>query len=562
MLIEQHRSSICSALIILTIVLNAMTAAAGAWTSWSGDHWNTRFAWRERILNRFNVPSLELKWSVQLSGRTEVNPTVVGNDLYTTDRGGWLYRIDIRSGKILWQRNVEEYNGMPGSYSRSSPAIAGSVLYIGDSPARGAADKRTHVMAINRFSGQLFWISSIGDHPTASITQSPLVVGSRVYVGISSSESFEEATEPGYDCCSFRGSMVALNRFTGSVVWKTFMIADGFASPEEYSGASVWGRNPAVDLQRQLIYVPTGQNYDVPDRMRECERLRRLSPTPELEPSCVEEDINLANSITALDLDTGAVVWNQHLEGYDAWNVTCGFFEGLDTLNSQNCPDPKGPDFDFGQGPILMSFSETPGRWKPRRQVLLAGQKSGVAYGLDPDAGGEVLWATQVGPGGRLGGMEFGSAVDFSRYYVSIANLEHTPYQLPDGRTVNGGSVAALDPLTGEILWQTPDPASFLPVQGNIPITENLRIGFGFLGVITAPLTTIQGVVFAASNDILGHLYALDGRTGRILFRFAGGLPSNNGATIVDGRVYWATGSNIVPLPIPSTLYAFGLPGD
>ena len=156
--------------------------------------------------------------------------------------------------------------------------------------------------------------------------------------------------------------------------------------------------------------------------------------------------------------------------------------------------------------------------------------------------------------------MEFGSAVDFDRYYVSIANIEHTPYELPDGRTVNGGSVAALDPLTGRILWQTPDPASFLPVEGSMPFGEDLRIGLGFLGVITAPLTTIQGVVFAASNDILGHLYALDGQTGQILFRFAGGSPSNNGVSIADGRLYWATGSNIILIPIPSVLYAFGLP--
>lgn len=546
----------------IALALGAVTAApAAAWTSWSGDIWNTRFAWRERMLSRGNVADLELKWSRLLQGTTEVNPTIVGRDLYTTDREGWLYRIRADTGRVIWRRRISDYNGMEGSFSRSSPAIAGSWLYLADWTPTIDPDRRAHVIALNRFTGKLRWITAVNDHPSAGITQSPLVFGDRVYVGISSTESFREVNLPGYDCCSFRGSMVALNRRTGGIDWKTYMIDDGFVSPAEYSGASVWGRNPSIDLRRRLIYIPTGQNYNVPERMRACERLRRQATRPELEPSCIEPGVNRANSITALNLLTGEIVWNQHLEGYDAWNLTCGgFVIDQPSPNPGACPDPVGADFDFAQGPILWSFPEDPRRWWRRREILLAAQKSGVAYGLDPDNGGAVLWAVTVGPGGLLGGMEFGSAVDFNRYYVSIANLEHTPYELPDGRTVNGGSVAALDPMTGEILWQTPDPASFLPLEGNIPVTDGVTVGPGYLGIITAPLTAIQGVVFAASNDLLGHLYALDGVTGEILWRFAGLSPSNNGVSIADGRVYWATGSNIVPVDVPSILYCFGLP--
>ena len=109
-------------------------------------------------------------------------------------------------------------------------------------------------------------------------------------------------------------------------------------------------------------------------------------------------------------------------------------------------------------------------------------------------------------------------------------------------------------------MWQTPDPASFIPLDGNLPLDESTTVGPVFLGIITAPLTTIQGVVFAASNDLGGPLYALDGETGRILFAFPGGWPSNNGVSIVDGRLYWATGSNLIPFSVPSVLYCLGLP--
>jgi polyvinyl alcohol dehydrogenase (cytochrome) len=72
------------------------------------------------------------------------------------------------------------------------------------------------------------------------------------------------------------------------------------------------------------------------------------------------------------------------------------------------------------------------------RDMVGAGQKSGQFWALDPDSG-QVAWVTQVGPGGTLGGLEWGSATDGDRIYVAETNTNHTPYTLLDGNTVNFG---------------------------------------------------------------------------------------------------------------------------
>jgi polyvinyl alcohol dehydrogenase (cytochrome) len=252
-----------------------------------------------------------------------------------------------------------------------------------------------------------------------------------------------------------------------------------------------------VDPTTHLLYVGTGTNYTVPAGV--CETPTETGCTP-------PEPGDHLDSVLALDLATGGIRWAKRTEAADVWLP----------LN------PAGPDYDFGSGPNLLN---TTAGGRPR-QLLGIGQKSGVYWALDPVTGA-VVWHTQVGPGSIMGGMQWGSATDGKRIYVAIGDLTDTPYRLGGsgpyaGETIAGGSWGALDPSTGNILWQTPDP------QGAIDI--------GFV-------STANGVVYAGSDaGTGGNMYALDGGTGQIRWSFASGGSVVSGPAILNGVLFWGSG--------------------
>ncbi|GAC1350908.1 MAG: hypothetical protein NVSMB27_37960 [Ktedonobacteraceae bacterium] len=372
-------------------------------------------------------------------------------------------------------------------------------------------------MAVNADTGSLIWITQLDSHPVARITQSPIVYGNTVYVGVSSQEE-TLAKDPTYPCCTFRGSVVALNATTGTIVWQTYTVPDNGGQAGGYSGGAVWGSTPVVDSTRNALYITTGNNYSVPASVSTCITNGGGS-------SCYAHD-NYFDAILALDLSTGEVKWSTGVQAYDAWNAACN-------LRTVNCPTPFGPDYDFGAGPNLFTTVDAHGQ---TRTLLGAGQKSGIYWTLDPDTG-QIVWATQVGPGGGVGGIQWGTATDGNRIYVAIGNKENHQYTLvPSGQTATAGSWSALDAATGKILWQTADP----------------------LGAIdTAAVTVANGVLYAGSMDSAGHMYALDTTSGHILWNFASGGSVNAGAAIVDGVVYWGSGYKRGGFTTNNKFYAF-----
>ncbi|MEA2001371.1 MAG: PQQ-binding-like beta-propeller repeat protein, partial [Actinomycetota bacterium] len=308
---------------------------------------------------------------------------------------------------------------------------------------------------------------------------------------------------PGYPCCTFRGSVVALDVNTGELVWKTSTVPgiDG------YSGNSVWGPTPAVDPQRGSLYVTTGNNYTVPQDVLDC--VAANEGDPDAVEACMAAD-NHFDSIMALDLGTGEIKWATRALPFDSWTVACLF-------GGANCTSPSGPDLDFGEGPALFTVNND---GKPT-DLLGAGQKSGQYWTLDPDTG-DVVWVTKASPGGVLGGLIWGSAVDGERVYTANANAGRQSWDLVGGENIDYGFWSALDAATGEILWQTPDP-----------IPGNLNQG---------PVTVANGVVFGCSIDVDGHMYAMDAATGNVLWGFASGGSCNAGAAVVNGSVYWGSG--------------------
>jgi polyvinyl alcohol dehydrogenase (cytochrome) len=318
---------------------------------------------------------------------------------------------------------------------------------------------------------------------------------------------------------------MALDARTGAVLWKTY------TAPPGYNGAAVWGSTIVPDPSRGYVYATTGNNYFTPTDPAYTQCIRNGGT----QESC-NSPADHVDSVVALDMTTGHYVWTHRFATSDDWTVAC-FFAGT------NCPVNAGPDFDFGSGVQLFTIRTAAGT----RTLIGAGQKSGVYSALDP-ATGDVVWATQVGPGSALGGMEWGSATDGKRIYVQIGNFygdlnDH----MTDGSTNHAGSWAALDAATGRIIWQVADP--------------NGAVDLG-------PMTVANGVVYAASmggDPSDKTMFGLDAATGATLWSFSAGSSVIAGATIANDTVYW--GSGYTNLGIPgytgnNKLYAFTLGGQ
>ncbi len=542
--------------------------AITAWPQWSGDIKNNHNLTPENpLLSTQNVSGLTKLWSFPTPNSVVATPTLKDGTLYFTDvaklsleglfTGGRLYAIDTATGKKRWSQEIEHYtkSGLR-NFSRTSPAISGNALVIGDSInnvkfiAQALVGFHnlpgTSVMAINRHTGELFWKTEVESHFASRITMSPVIFDNKVFVGISSQESeiplVRGAT---YKCCSFRGSMVALSLTTGKILWKTKMIDD---SVKEVAGAPVWGSSPPIDVKRRRIYIGTGNNYNTSRAFLACfnneHQTNRLSVN-EATTKCAsihDSSGNRFDSIVALNLDTGKIVWSRKTIAYDAWNVGCGSsFTPLTIRNEKVCPRPEGIDSDFAQAPMLIT-TKYQGQ---ELDLLVAGQKNGMFWAVRAD-NGDLLWKYQVGPGGKLGGHQWGSATDGKRIYFQTTNLEHKPVTMIAGRykgqTIKGGFWGALNVLTGKVIWQTPDPATAYPLKGEgiNHIMYGLNLGRGHFAAPMGALTYYNEMVFAGS--LSGLMVAMDASTGTILWK-----KQNKGSvvaapSIVDDVLYWGVG--------------------
>jgi polyvinyl alcohol dehydrogenase (cytochrome) len=477
------------------------------WASSGQNNQNTRYAAAEHIVNAGNVGRLKPRWTFTTAGNVSATATVVKGIAYVPDWGGKLWAIDTKTGKAIWSRNVSDYTGTRGAASRTSPAYWNGMLVIGTGNLMTPALDGAFEVGVNARTGAMLWRIKIGDS-AAIITGSPTIDNGIVYTGISSKTEHTTVTP------TFRGSVVALDARTGKTLWTTYMVPPG------YNGAAVWSSQPVPDHKTGLLYVTTGNSYAVPKgycvnpAQTKC---TRLPPEAHID------------SVVALSLKTGKVAWAHHTLVADTWTMT----------------DPNtSPDYDFGAGVNL--YTTTIGG--KRTDVVGAGQKSGMYWALDP-ATGKVIWATHAGPGGVLGGIEWGAATDGRRIYAAITNGTHKDYTYTtfDGqqRTTTGGLWTALDAATGKILWQTATPED----------PKFITDGF---------VSGANGVIFSGTSG--GNFYALDASNGQVKWTFPSGGAVWSGAAIVDGAVYWGSGYDTRERKLPydgnnNKFYAFSLSG-
>jgi polyvinyl alcohol dehydrogenase (cytochrome) len=536
-------------------------ADSGDWPMYGQNLCNTRTAQSSPITPQ-RVPGLAVQWTYAAAGDISATPAVVGGQLFFPDWGGMMNCVDAQTGRAVWTRSIAAILGDEGdagdavddggpaadaagdaaadaaadaqtaSISYSSPATTGIVargtpVVTANSVIFGVATAgNARMAAVDRATGALAWQTLLDPHPYALITSSPALDGNVVYVGVSSGEEGAVLVDTSYACCTFRGSVAALDATTGAILWQTptidddvYLRADGSLSG--YAGSAVWSGTPTVDHKRSALYITTGNNYSEP-----ADQADSGQPLP---------DGDRIESIIALDLTSGKLLWSQRMTSGDVWNFA---------LFSNH-------DYDFGCAANL--FQATIGG--VTHDVVGAGQKSGVYWAVDADTG-TTLWKTQVGPGGHLGGIHWGAAVDGVHVYAGVNDESGMAYTLggthPDGgaSTTTVGSWAALDPATGETLWQVPNPSMTAPLAG---------------ASVNGPLATVNGVVFAGSMDADGTMFALDGATGAVRWSFKSGATVYGGPAIVGGVVYWGNGypSSRLGFGTPGgTLYAFSIPGD
>ncbi len=493
--------------------------AGPSWNGWGNGLANARFQSAEAAgLTADDVPNLELKWAFGFPGvdSSGSQATVAGGRILIGSRTGLVYAIDAKSGLIQWIHEAD-------AAVRSSPAVGpgpdgSSTVYFGDHAA--------YVYAVDFATGALRWKTLIDEHLDARITAAPALHDGRLYVGLASGEE-GTAVIPTYECCTFRGSMVALDAASGEQIWKRYVIAE---EPQPRGrnavGAQMWGPSgggvwstPTLDPQRNTVYVATGDSYSNP-------------PAPE------------SDAIMALAADTGEVRWITQTTPGDAWNVACM----SETESAQtNCPENEGPDVDYAASTILTTAPNG-------RQVLLAGQKSGMMFAMDPDTG-DLLWETRVADGGILGGIEWGFAIDAAGavYTATSDALEEEPGE--------AGGLTALSTTDGEVVWYAP------PVQDTCGSREGCHTAQP--GAVSA----MPGVVFATSLD--GHLRAHAADTGRVIwdvdtvgeYDTVNGVPGRGGSlngpgvTVVDGMLYVNSGYGGRYIP-GNVLLAFSVGGQ
>lgn len=488
------------------------------WNGWGRDLDNSRYQ-PEPAIRATDVRKLALKWAFGLrSGAVYGQPSVVDGRLFVTSSAGRVYSLDSQTGCTYWTYDA-------AASSRSGVAIGElaqpkrtlwprkskrKLAHVDVLKAPSAAffgDDSGTVYALDAQKGTLLWRTQVDTHPLARIAGTPTPYHDLLYVTVSSDEAGKAASS-NYGCCTFRGSVVALDIATGQVLWKTYTVTEepqpyrkNSAGLQEFgpAGAAI-SASPTIDAKRGALYVGTGNSY-----------------TATLPP--------MADAIVALDLTDGKLRWVRQLAVQDS-AVAGG----------------------FGSSPILRTLASG-------KQILLAAQKSGVVYGLDPDRVGEVLWQTKASDASAPGGIDLGAAADHRSLYAPISGSLAQPEN-------PSGSLTALDMKTGARRWYMPAPTPACAWTDRVCSHAQSQA-----------VTVMPGVAFCGSMD--GHLRAYSTIDGNIVWDFdtakdfetvnrvkaRGGALSEGGAAIVNGIVYVNSGYNRLAGQPGNVLLAFSVDG-
>ena len=483
------------------------------WNGWGRGVDNTRYQ-PEPAIRATDVSRLALKWAFGYPGASTVSgqPTIVDGRVFVGGAGR-VYALDVKSGCTYWRYDTDVHAlsaiaiaelGVPRQIAKLRKSKRGRIdahLDVLKPPSAAFfGDDKGAVYALDAERGTLLWKTQLESQPTARILGAPVIYQNHLYIAVGSSEP-GAARDATFSCCTFRGSVASLDIATGRVAWKTYLVAEeprpiaSAAGMQQFgpAGMAIAG-TPTLDTVRGLVYVATGDSFNPP-----------LQPT--------------ADAVVALDLLDGQVRWSKQLR------------PPASESGPAESPPREGSARDFTASPILRTLTSG-------RQILLAGQRSGIVYGLDPERSGEVLWQINGAENKVSEGIDAGMAADHRDVYAALSGFGAEPSN-------QTGSLVAIDMKTGAKRWQSASP----PVACSWTSASVCAHGE------TQAVTVIPGAAFSGSMD--GHLRAYSTIDGKILWDYdtakdfvtvnrvkaSGGSLDQGGATIVNGVVYVNSGS-------------------
>jgi len=483
------------------------------WNGWSPSPTNTRYQdAHDAGLTIDGVQRLKLKWAFAYDGDTTAfgQPTVIDGNLFAGSAGGVIHALDAKTGCIRW------------TYDARGP-VRSSILAVrnGKSYSLLFGDQIGWFYSLDAATGKELWKKKVDEHDAARLTGSPVEYDGTVFVPVASWEE-NRANAADYPCCTFRGGVAALRVRDGALEWRAYTVDVPKQIGKQWgpSGAPVWS-TPTIDAARGLLYVTTGDNYSPPATA-------------------------MSDAVLALELKTGKITWSRQFTTGDIFSGKCA--------GTEEC----GPDFDFGSSAILVHAGN--------RDLLLAGQKSGVVYALDPARKGGILWQVRVGKGSTNGGVQWGMAADGQNVYAAVSDLARARVQNADPtdlRSFNldpnaGGGLFAIRIADGIQMWHA-------ETQHTCPAERP-----GCSPAQPAAVTATPGLVFSGSVD--GHMRAYSSEDGTILWDFDtaraystvngvkghGGSIDGPGAVVVNGMVYVNSGYSRQGGTPGNVLLAFG----
>jgi polyvinyl alcohol dehydrogenase (cytochrome) len=479
------------------------------WDGWGNSLDNARFqSFDAGGIDAKNVGRLKLQWAFGFPGGINAygQPTVAGGRVYVGSDNGYVYALDSKSGCVYWS-----YAAKAGV--RTAPLVGHLKTPNGQQDALFFGDYRANVYAVDPLAGTLLWEQNIADHPYARIVGSIIMAEGRLFVPMSNWEDVA-VNNPTYECCTARGSVIALDADSGRVIWKSYTIPEepkptkkNANGVQQYApaGAMVW-LTPTIDIQARRVYVGTSDGKG--------------------EIAAPQSD-----AIVAFNMDTGKLEW-----WYQGWagdsHGTAGYV-----------------DYDFGSSAVL---TELPNG----RRLLVAVQKSGVIHALDPDDSGKKVWEARTSVDGkktrgwRPDAVIWGPAMHDNIGYFALVD----------------GSITAFDIKSGDQLW-VKAPQSLDDGASEGKPTSNITAGRGRQAAVTA----IPGAIFSGSVD--GMLRAYSSNSGTVLWEFdtarefgtvnkvnaKGGTISGPGPAVAGGMIFVNSGYGMLHATPGNVLLAFAV---
>jgi outer membrane protein assembly factor BamB len=517
------------------------------WTGWGGNVYNNRWSTSADI-NSTNLGDLKQNCKLDYPVGVSATPVVLNNTVFYPTSNGSFYALNYGTCEYVWSINVTKIcydeepltgyvlvNSLP--ISRTSPQIDTDrgILYFG-------TQAHALLVAVNLTNGDVLGTIRVSDHPLAILTMSPTLYDGNIYIGASSQE--ESATlDPTYPCCDFIGVFASYSFDTKKKKFTERWHVNTLPEKSGWSGATVWGSQPAIDPKRGQVFIGTGNTYIYPVAYEHC-----VNETA----SCLPDDV-WQESVVALDMKSGKVNWRKTLSPLDGWVMVCGY-AGAPNSSSPLCPGRPGPDADFGMAPTFVPAALGDGT--TGSDTVVIGQKSGNMYSFNA-ATGKSQWSIVTSPdSGTIGGpgaMSWGMATDDQKIYFTAINYGAVNWTLQPGNgpTINNSAWGAANLKTGALEWEVPVPELQLAYTPPGVVNDVMFVGRSGLKAVKND---------DKSNQSPGAVIALAKSNGNVLYTWPVESVQRGGVLVSGGFIMFGSGYHYQNSFADGSFYVYGLP--